>query len=157
MPKQLPSRKEILRDVTAYFQALPNDVRSALKTVEGRVHAAFPAGEQGFTYRMPCLRHDDRPVVWYAGYKAHVSLYPMTPPIVKEHAAALRGLHTSKGTIRFPLDALPSAALVKKLVNSRLSEMQRARPKTTRRVRSKTMRDSQPKTAQRARPKKKSP
>ena len=116
MRKAKPSQMEILRDVTAYFHALPKDVRSALKTLRTRVHAAVPGGEQGFSYRIPCVRLADRPVVWYAGFKSHVSLYPMTAPVVKDHAAALRGLHMSTGTIRFPLDALPSAALVKKLV-----------------------------------------
>jgi uncharacterized protein YdhG (YjbR/CyaY superfamily) len=129
MPKDKPSPKDVRRDVAAYFAALPKDVRAALEVVEARVHAALPNAEQGFTYRMPCVRLEDRPVVWYAGFKAHVSLFPMTPPIVKQHAAALRGLTTSKGTIRFPLGALPSAALVKKLVRSRLAEMQKERPK----------------------------
>jgi len=128
MPKERPSPQEIRREVRAYFAALPKPVRSALKTLERRVHAALPGAEQGFTYRMPCVRVEDRPVVWYAGFKAHVSLFPMTPPVVKQHAAALRGLHTSKGTIRFPLDALPSAALVKKLVKSRLVLMNAPRP-----------------------------
>jgi uncharacterized protein YdhG (YjbR/CyaY superfamily) len=129
MRKAKPSVTEVRRSVTAYFAALPKDVRAALKVVESRVHAALPEAEQGFTYRIPCVRLDDRPVVWYAGFKAHVSLFPMTPPIVEQHAAALRGLRTSKGTIRFPLDALPSAGLVKRLVRSRLLEMKKERPK----------------------------
>ncbi|HEX6276412.1 MAG TPA: DUF1801 domain-containing protein [Polyangiaceae bacterium] len=129
MPKDKPSATDVRRTVAAYFAALPKDVRRALKVVESHVHAALPEAEQGFTYRMPCVRIEDRPVVWYAGFKAHVSLFPMTPPIVEQHAAALRGRHTSRGTIRFPLDALPSAALVKKLVRSRLLEMKKERPK----------------------------
>ena len=140
MRKEKPSQTEILHDVTAYFHALPKDVRSALKTLRTRVHAALLAGEQGFSYRILCLWLGDRPVVWYAGFKAHVSLYPMTAPVVKAHGAALRGLHRSTGTIRFPLDALPSATLVKKLVSSRLDEMHEVRPKKTRKARPKTQR-----------------
>ncbi|HVR19327.1 MAG TPA: DUF1801 domain-containing protein [Polyangiaceae bacterium] len=139
-----PSPTEILHDVTAYFHALPKDVRSALKTLRTRVHAAVPAGTQGFSYRIPCLRLGDRPVVWYAGFKSHVSLYPMTAPVVKAHAVALRGLHMSTGTIRFPLDALPSAALVKKLVNSRLETMHAELPKRARKTRPKTKRTPRP-------------
>jgi uncharacterized protein YdhG (YjbR/CyaY superfamily) len=119
---------EIRGQVTAYFRALPKEVRSVLKKLRTDVHVAVPGGEQGFTYRMPCVRLEGRPVVWYAGWKNHVSMYPMTPPIVRVHAAALRGLETSKGTIRFPLAKPPSAALVRKLVRSRIAEMRKVRP-----------------------------
>jgi uncharacterized protein YdhG (YjbR/CyaY superfamily) len=81
---------------------------------------------------MPCVRIDDRPVVWYAGFTRHVSLFPMTAPIVRAHAAALRGYEKSTGTIRFPLGRLPSAALVKKLVKSRLAEMRGRKMRTSR-------------------------
>ena len=145
MRKEKASQTEILHEVTAYFHALPKDVRSALKTLRSRVHAALPAGAQGFSYRIPCVRLADRPVVWYAGFKSHVSLYPMTAPVVRAHAAELRGLQMLTGTIRFPLDALPSAALVKKLVNSRLAEMREVLPKKARKARPKTRRTPRPK------------
>jgi uncharacterized protein YdhG (YjbR/CyaY superfamily) len=129
MPKQEKSQREVLREVTAYFHALPKDVRNVLKKLRTDVHGAVPGGEQGFTYRMPCVRLEGRPVVWYAGWKSHVSMYPMTPPIVRAHTAALRGLETSKGTIRFPLTKPPPSALVKKLVKARLREMHKPKRK----------------------------
>jgi uncharacterized protein YdhG (YjbR/CyaY superfamily) len=118
-------QSKVKEEVRAYFAALTPDVRAAVKKLEKMVRAAVPRAEQGFTYRIPCVRIDDRPVVWYAGFKRHVSLFPMTAPIVKAHAAALRGYEKSTGTIRFPLDRLPSPALVKKLVTTRLGEMQK--------------------------------
>jgi uncharacterized protein YdhG (YjbR/CyaY superfamily) len=123
MPRDKTPRAEVKAQVRAYFAALGPDVRATLRKLEKMVHAAVPRAEQGFTYRMPCVRIDDRPVVWYAGFKRHVSLFPMTAPIVRAHAAALRGYEKSTGTIRFPLDRLPSPALVKKLVMTRLLEM----------------------------------
>ncbi len=116
----------------AYFAALSPDVRGPLKKLERMVHAAVPRAEQGFTYRMPCVRIEDRPVVWYAGFKRHLSLFPMTAPIVRAHAAALRSYEKSTGTIRFPLDRLPSPALVKKLITTRLGEMQKEKRGTSR-------------------------
>ena len=125
MPSEKNQQASVEKQVKAYFAALAPDVRAAVKKLEKMVHAAVPEAEQGFTYRTPCVRIDDRPVVWYAGFKRHVSLFPMTAPIVRAHAAALRGYEKSTGTIRFPLDDLPSPALVKKLVTTRLAEMRK--------------------------------
>jgi uncharacterized protein YdhG (YjbR/CyaY superfamily) len=127
MPRDKTPQTEIRKQVRAHFASLTPDVRKALKKLEAMVHAAAPDAEQGFSYRMPGVRIDDRPVVWYAGFKRHVSLFPMTAPIVRAHAKALRGYETSPGTIRFPLDRLPSLALVKKLVKSRLAEMKKGK------------------------------
>ena len=88
MPRDKAPQAEVKKQVREYFAALAPDVRATLKRLEKMVHAAAPRAEQGFTYRMPCVRIDDRPVVWYAGFKGHVSLFPMTAPIVRAHAAA---------------------------------------------------------------------
>ena len=110
-------------EVRDYIAAQPPATRKALKRLRAALRAAAPKAADGFSYRIPCLRIDDRPLVWYAGWRTYVSLYPMGDAIRKKFAAALAGYETSTGTIRFPLDDLPSASLVKRLVNARIAEM----------------------------------
>jgi uncharacterized protein YdhG (YjbR/CyaY superfamily) len=109
--------------VRSYLAAQPPATRKALKQIRDAIRAAVPDGEDAFSYGIPAIKVGGKPVVWYAGWKEHVSLYPMGTAIKKRFARELAGLETSKGTIRFPLAGLPSPALVKRLVKVRLAEM----------------------------------
>src|SRR5262245_24781475 len=117
-----PDARSDAARVRDYFAALPPVPRKALRQLREAVMAAAPGGVEGISYGIPVLRLDGKPLVWYAAWASHVSLYPMSDRIRRAHAAAIKAYGTSKGTIRFPFENLPRASLLKKIVRARIAE-----------------------------------
>jgi uncharacterized protein YdhG (YjbR/CyaY superfamily) len=114
--------------ITAYLATLAPEVRAQVKRIRAAARAAAPEAVEHFSYRIPGLRLDGKALLYYAGWKAHVSIYPIFESIVKEHRALLKGCTASKGTVRFPLESPPSAAAVRALVRARIRYVREGGP-----------------------------
>jgi uncharacterized protein YdhG (YjbR/CyaY superfamily) len=113
-------------EVRAYFAQLPPATQARMKAMRAAIRGVAPRAEESISYGIPTFKLDGKPLVYYAAFTHHTSLYPMTEAIREAFADELEGYETSKGTIRFPLDQPLRITLVKRLVKARLSALRRS-------------------------------
>ncbi len=102
--------------VDAYLAKLPADQREALGRVRARVAELVPAARETISYGMPGFELDGRTFIWFAGWKSHCSLYPLTNAFLAAHREELAGYGRTKGSVHFTRERPLPDALVDELI-----------------------------------------
>jgi len=108
--------------VDKYLAKVPEDARATLEKLRKTIRAAAPESVEALWYQMPTIKVDGRPIMSFAAFKNHCSIFPMSYAFIRAHEDELKPFYTSKGTIRFTAAKPLPAALVKKLVKARIKE-----------------------------------
>jgi uncharacterized protein YdhG (YjbR/CyaY superfamily) len=83
--------------------------------VRQAIRKAVPKAEEGISYRIPTYRLDGRYLIYFAGFKAHIGVYPVhaDDPAL---GAAIAPYVSGKATLKFPLDEPLPLALIARVV-----------------------------------------
>jgi uncharacterized protein YdhG (YjbR/CyaY superfamily) len=85
------------------------------------IRKAAPSAEESISYRIPAFKLNG-PLVYFAAYKSHIGLYPMTAAIKKKFKKELSVYEGGKGTIRLPLDKPIPYPLIGRIVKFQVRE-----------------------------------
>ena len=83
--------KTSANDVAAYIAGHPPHVRRVLTRVRSIVRQAVPGAEEMISYQIPVYKLHRRPVLFFAGWKEHYSLYPSNARLVSAFTDKLAG------------------------------------------------------------------
>jgi uncharacterized protein YdhG (YjbR/CyaY superfamily) len=108
--------------VEDYLAALPEASRATLEKLRATIKAVAPEATETISYQMPTFKDHGRFLVSYAAFKDHCSLFPASGKVLEAHGEELKPYFSGKGTLRFTADKPIPAALVKKIVKTRIEE-----------------------------------
>ena len=115
------------KSVAAYFKKLPPEQCEPLQKLRDTIAAAAPDAEEGITYSMPGFLVRGKGFVGYMAFKDHYSFFPMSPAAIDAHRKELGDHVTGKGTISFAYGERLPVTLIKKVVKTRLAEVEGSR------------------------------
>jgi len=117
----MKSNKADFASMDEYIGTFPKDVQNILEEVRRTIKAAAPKAEEKISYNMPTFTLNDKYLIYFAGWKHHISLYPVpvgSDTFNKEVSKYAAG----KGTLQFPLDKPLPLKLITKIVKLRIED-----------------------------------
>ncbi len=108
------------KSVDDYIGSFPEEIQSTLTDIRNTILQNAPDAIESISYGMPAYKLYGKPLVYFAGYKNHIGFYA-TPTGHIEFSDELSGYKQGKGSVQFPLDAVPMA-LIKRIVIFRVME-----------------------------------
>ena len=115
--------KTDLKSVDDYMASQPEPAREILTRVRTAIRKAVPRAEEMISYKIPAYKLHNLPVLYFAGWKKHFSLYPATARVLAEFQDELAPYQISKGTIRFPLSQAVPVKLIERIARFRAKEV----------------------------------
>jgi uncharacterized protein YdhG (YjbR/CyaY superfamily) len=110
------------KSIDDYIAAQPEHIQITLERLRGIIRKAMPKAEQAISYQIPAYKLHGSPVLFFAGWKKHTSLYPATGALVAAFKKELAPYKVSKGTIGFPLSEPIPARLIERIAKFRAKE-----------------------------------
>ncbi|MCU1643877.1 MAG: hypothetical protein JWN03_4152 [Nocardia sp.] len=89
--------------VDEYIADFPDAVQQVLQHVRETIRAALPDCTETISYQIPTMQVGSQAVMYFAGWKKHVSMYPV-PEGDTAYARAIAPYQSGRGTLKFALD-----------------------------------------------------
>jgi len=114
--------KTDFKSVDDYISTFPEDVQAILQRVRRTIRKAVPGADEVVGYQIPGYKLRGARVIYFAGWKEHYSLYPVSAGLVKSFKAGLPPYEVRKDTLRLPLSKPVPVKLIEHIAKARAKE-----------------------------------
>lgn len=119
MSRMTGMKKGVPKSVDEYIAAQPEAVRPKLEQVRAAIRMAVTEALEGIGYRMPGYKLYGKPMLYFAGFKEHYSLFAASGTFFATLEEELRGYDRRKGTVHFPLTKPVPVKLISRIAKLR--------------------------------------
>lgn len=109
--------------VDEYLQNVEPAQRAELERIRKIAKNLAPEAEETISYGMPTLKLNKKPLIHYAAFKNHLSIFPASSRVMDKMGDKLSDFHTSKGTLQFTVAKPIPETVLKELVTERMDEI----------------------------------
>jgi uncharacterized protein YdhG (YjbR/CyaY superfamily) len=107
-----------------YLATITGDKRVALEQLRKTIRSILPRAEECVSYGMPAFRIEGKVIAGFRATAKGCSYYPFSGTTLQTLAGDLKGYSKTKSALHFHPDEPLPTALVRKLVKSRVAEIQ---------------------------------
>lgn len=111
------------RTIDEYIAMQPPAAQIVLERVRGAISKAAPDAEECISYQIPAFKLHGRVLLYFAGWKAHYSVYPASDAMVAAFPEELDSYRVSKGTLKFSLREKVPVKLIGRIAKFRAQEL----------------------------------
>ncbi len=107
--------------VDEYIASFPPATQKVLEEIRVLIKSLAPDAKSKISYQIACFELNGRNLAHFAGWKRHVSLYPV-PAGSEAFQREIKPYVDGKGTLKFPLDEPIPFKLIEKVVKLHVAE-----------------------------------
>lgn len=111
--------KTNFQSIDEYIAACPEQSQTYARKIREVIRSAAPKAKEKISYQIACFELNGKNLVHFAGWKSHVSMYPI-PKGTKEFTKEISKYADGKGTVKFPLDKPLPLKLICQVVKFRV-------------------------------------
>ena len=112
--------KTDFKSLDEYIAACPPESQAYLKQIRKLIHTLVPDAREKISYQIACFELNGRNLIHFAGWKKHVSLYPV-PAGSEAFERQIKPYVSDKGTVKFSLDEPLPIKLVERVIKLHLA------------------------------------
>lgn len=112
--------KTNFQSIDEYIAACPVETHERLQAIRAAIKKLAPEAKEKISYQIAAFELNGKNLIHFAGWKKHISLYPI-PAGDEAFEEAASKYADGKGTMKFPLDEPMPIKLVRQIIKLHLA------------------------------------